>query len=73
MLLLLDDFEVRDDNNIHRVLGSRAILTLEHYNKIKSRTNVRELVYLQDLLTGLDCYVMKNTLRYIIERGTILE
>ena len=73
MYLLLEDFEVRDDANIHRAVGSRVILTLEHYNKIKFRTNVRELVYLQDLLTGKECYVMKNTLRYIIERGTILE
>jgi hypothetical protein len=73
MFLLLENFEVRDDANIHSAPGTRSILTLEHYNKIKSRDNPRELVYLQDLLTGMDCYIIKNTLRLFIINGTVLE
>jgi hypothetical protein len=73
MYLLLENKELLDEARLSNKDGSRVILTLEHYNRIKHRNNSSELVYLQDLLTEKPAYLMKGSVEYFISIGTILE
>jgi hypothetical protein len=73
MYLILENKELLDEARLRNKDGSRVILTLEHYNRIKHRNNSAELVYLQDLLTEKSAYLMKGSVEYFISIGTILE